>query len=216
LLAALGTVVTAWLIPSAAALQAQRPLATIVTVGGNAEIFRRSTGAWIPAMLRDDLRAGDGARTGSGRLTLRASSAESLRLDVKSELFVLADGSSPAGAARVRLDVGRLWLAVRKSSPDAVLLAVMAGATALSTPGGGVAIELRPDGAVRIAVAHGTATATGQDWTRTLVQDQELTVSPTAPPARPVPLERSKRDAPWMKWNEQQDQAGGYGARREE
>lgn len=216
-LIALGVAMTAWLAPSAAAPQAQTPLATIVTVGGHAEIFRRSTGTWIPAVLRDDLAGGDGVRTRSGRLTLRASSAESLRLDVRSELFLAADGDSSADTGlRVRLDAGRLWLAVRSSSPDAIPIAVTAGMVTVTTRGGGLTIGMSPDGSVHIGVAHGTATATGRDWTRTLAQDQELVVPATAPPERPVALKRSKRDAEWMKWNEQQDQAGGYGARRTE
>jgi hypothetical protein len=37
-----------------------------------------------------------------------------------------------------------------------------------------------------------------------------------APKKDVVKLKRDKRDAGWLKWNEQQDLAGGYGSRRVE
>ena len=40
-----------------------------------------------------------------------------------------------------------------------------------------------------------------------------LLVPPVGAPKETGRLKREKRDAEWAKWNEQQDRAGGYGAR---
>ncbi len=55
----------------------------------------------------------------------------------------------------------------------------------------------------------------GEGWQRALTQDQELLVPPVGPPNEMGKLKREKRDVEWAKWNEQQDRAGGYGARIE-
>jgi hypothetical protein len=217
LLVALGMTVAFWLPARDATAQAREPLATIITVGGHAEIFRRSTETWTDATLRDEVTEGDGVRTRSGRLTLRVSSGEVLRLGPRTQVFLSADGEAPAGGRpRARLDGGRLWLAVRSTSPVPVPIDVGAGIASVTTRGGGISIEINPDGSVRIGVAHGSATVEGREWTRALAQDRELIVPAAGAAGRLGAVKRGQRDAEWMKWNEQQDQAGGYGARRAE
>jgi hypothetical protein len=81
--------------------------------------------------------------------------------------------------------------------------------------GGGTSIGTNPDGSVSVSVYHGAALAAGEGWQRPLGQDQVLVVPPSGAPRETVALKRDKRDAEWAKWNEQQDSAGGYGARLE-
>jgi hypothetical protein len=72
---------------------------------------------------------------------------------------------------------------------------------------------MNADGSVTVAVYHGVTTVSAADWQRDLVQDQQVVIPPAGPPKEVVPLKREKRDAEWAKWNEQQDSAGGFGAR---
>ena len=72
---------------------------------------------------------------------------------------------------------------------------------------------MNPDGSVLVSVYHGGVTVSGEGWQRALTQDQRLLVPPIGAPKETVLLKREKRDAEWAKWNEQQDSAGGYGAR---
>ena len=74
---------------------------------------------------------------------------------------------------------------------------------------------MNPDGSVAVSVYHGAAMVSGEGWQRPLAQDQELVVPPAGAPKETGALKRDKRDAEWVKWNEQQDRAGGYGARIE-
>jgi hypothetical protein len=76
---------------------------------------------------------------------------------------------------------------------------------------------MNPDGSVLVGVYHGSVTCAGAGWERALGEDQELLVPAAgAPKKEVVKLKRDKRDVEWLKWNEQQDLAGGYGARRPE
>ena len=74
---------------------------------------------------------------------------------------------------------------------------------------------MNADGSVTVAVYHGATTVAAAGWQRDLAQDQQVVIPPSGPPKEIVPLKREKRDAEWAKWNEQQDRAGGFGARIE-
>lgn len=190
--------------------------AQIVTLGGRAELSRKASPAWTAAVLRDELSVGDGVRTAAGRLTLTTTSGQALRFGPRTQVFLVSgDASTPGRPTRVRMDGGRLWAAVMTSSPEDRQLAVQAGPATVTVLGGGVGIAMNPDGSVVVSVYHGRASIGGDGWQRVLIQDQELIVPATGAPKDVIAVKRDKRDADWIKWNEQQDSAGGYGARVE-
>jgi hypothetical protein len=205
------------LLSSGAMAQSRGLLATIVTLGGRAEIIRKTGSAWADAALREELFGGDGVRTLAGRVTLHLSNAEALRLGPRTQVFFSAgDGRAGGGSTRVRMDGGRVWLSVPSSAPAATGIELRAGPVSVSGRGGGASITMNPDGSVLVGVAHGTVICVGEGWARALTQDQELLVPAAGMPRGATTLTRGKRDAEWMQWNEQQDLAGGYGARRAE
>jgi len=217
LLLTLGVSAALWLLPSGAVAQSRELLATIVTLGGRAEILRKTGSAWADATLREELFEGDGVRTLAGRLTLHLASAEALRLGPRTQVFFLAgDGRTGGGSTHVRMDSGRLWLSVPSSGPAAARVELRAGPVSVSGRGGGASITMNADGSVLVGVAHGSVISVGEGWARALTQDQELLVPAAGMPKGATRLTRDKRDAEWMKGNEQQDLAGGYGARRAE
>jgi hypothetical protein len=166
--------------------------------------------------LRDQISAGDGVRTIAGRLVLRTGSGQALRLGARTPVFFVApDAAAPPGPTRVRMDGGLLWISVTPLSPPSTQLEVRAGPVTVTVRGGGASIGMEPDGSVVVAVYHGAANAAGEGWQRELVQDQQILVPPTGAPKEITKLKREKRDAEWAKWNEQQDKAGGFGARVE-
>jgi hypothetical protein len=185
-----------------------------VTVGGTAELSRRGAPAWQRASLRDEVDAGDGARTAGGRLTLRTASGQSVRLAPRSQVFVLDGGG--AGPIRLRLDTGRIWVAVTPNAVASNQIEVRAGPAAVLVRNGGAAIAMNADGSISIGVSHGAATCSGSGWERSLAEGQELVVPAAGAPKEPAKLKRDKRDVDWLKWNELQDVAGGYGGPRPE
>jgi ferric-dicitrate binding protein FerR (iron transport regulator) len=201
--------------PCLAAAQPQELPAKIVTLGGRAELSRKSA-PWAAAALRDELSAGDGVRTIAGRLTVRTASGQSLRLGARTQIIFAADDAPAApGPTRLRMDGGLLWVSVMPNSPLSTHIEVRAGPATVTARGGGVSIGMNPDGSVVVAVYHGAVSVSGEGWQRALTQDQELLVPPVGAPKETGKLKREKRDAEWAKWNEQQDRAGGYGARIE-
>lgn len=197
--------------PALAPAQPAELPAKIVTISGRAEASRKSA-PWTAVTLRDEVGAGDAVRTVGGRLTLRTPSGQSLRLGAKTQVaFAPLEVGAPT---RVRMDNGILWVAAMPNNPAP--LEVKAGPVTVLTRGGGATIAMNPDGSVLVALYHGTATASGDGWQRPLAQDQEILVTAAgAPPKEIAKLKREKSSAEWAKWNEQQDQAGGYGARVE-
>ena len=73
----------AW--PCLAAAQPQELPAMIATLGGRAELSRKS-GPWAAAALRDELSAGDAVRTIGGRLTVLTASGQALRLGARTQI----------------------------------------------------------------------------------------------------------------------------------
>jgi hypothetical protein len=70
---------------------------------------------------------------------------------------------------------------------------------------------------VAVRVYHGMAECAGpgttRQWNRTLASEQELSVSSAGVPREVRELKRDKLDAAWVKLNEEQDLAGGYGGK---
>jgi hypothetical protein len=202
--------------PDLAAAQPQELPAKIATLGGRAELSRQS-GPWAAAALRDDVSAGDGVRTIAGRLTLRTASGQSLRLGARTQIVFAAANAAPpvAGPTRLRMDSGLLWVAVIPNSPLSSHIEVRAGPATVAARGGGASIGMNTDGSVLVAVHHGEVSVSGEGWQRALTQDQQLLVPTVGAPKQTEKLKREKGSAEWAKWNEQQDRAGGYGARTE-
>jgi len=198
----------------AATAQSHELPTTIVTLGGRADVSR-NPGAWAPAALRDELSGGDAVRTVAGRLTLRTGSGEVMRLGPRSLVALVTPGTGATGGPTwARLDAGRVWISVLPGSPRAARIALRAGPVTVTAQNGGAGVAVNPDGSALVSVYHGAVTCAGDGWQRVLTQDQELLVLlGAAPPKNVARLKRDKRDQEWIAWNEQQDQAGGYGAR---
>jgi FecR-like protein len=214
---ALGVTALVCLAPAASLAQPRELPAVIVTLGGRAEISRKAAPAWKDAVLRDELFEGDSVRTVAGRLTLLTSSSQAMRLGPRTQVsFEEAGAPSDSAPVRVRLDGGRVWIAVLPGSSAASQLEVRTGPVTVIARGGGALVTRNPDGSVLVGVYHGGVVCEGTGWERALRQDQELLVPPAGAPKELAVLKRDKRDADWIRWNEQQDMAGGYGARRAE
>lgn len=187
--------------------------AQVVTLGGPAEVHKKGASAWAPAALRAELGEGDSVRTQvGGRITLKTASGQALRLGSRSQLAILP-GETEAAPTRVRLDNGWLWIAVTPNSPPATQIEVRAGPGVVTIRGAGVGLRRGPDGAVLVQVHHGSAVCAGPDrqWERTLTGPQELLIPASGVPGAPVALTVDKLEATWVKWNADQDLAGGYG-----
>ena len=189
--------------------------ARVVTVSGQAELSKKGTPGWSAAALRAEVGPGDAARTLGGRLTLRTASGQAVRLAPSSRLTLL-EGGDAERPTRVRIDGGSVWVAVMPASPPAEQIEVRAGALSCTVTGSGVGITLARDGSVLVRVYHGAAECAGdaqRRWIRALSGEQEMLVVGGGMPGDVRALVRDKPDAAWVKWNEEQDFAGGYGGR---
>ena len=109
----------AW--PCFAAAQPQELPAKITTLGGRAELSRKSA-PWTAAALRDELSAGDGVRTIAGRLAVRTASGQSLRLGARTQIVFAADNAPVTpGPTRLRMDGGLLWVCRHAEQPRSPL-----------------------------------------------------------------------------------------------
>jgi ferric-dicitrate binding protein FerR (iron transport regulator) len=184
-----------------------------VTLGGPAELHKKDAPAWGPAALRDELGVGDSVRTQvGGRITLKTASGQAVRLGSRSQVAILAS-EVEAGPTRVRLDNGWLWVAVSPNSPPPTQIEVRAGPGVVTVRGAGVGLRRAVDGGVLVQVHHGSAVCAGPEkqWERTLTGPQELLIPASGAPGAPVPLTVDKLEMTWVKWNADQDLAGGYG-----
>jgi len=189
--------------------------AQIVTIGGAGEVHRKDTPTWVPAELRGRLGEGESVRTQvGGRIALKTESGQALRLGSRSQLAFLpsAPGAEP-GPTRVRLDNGWLWIAVTPNSAPPTQIEVRAGIAAVTVRGAAVGLRRGPDGSLLVQVHHGSAVCAGPDrqWERTLTGPQELLIPATGTPGAPVKLAVDPLETTWVKWNADQDVAGGYG-----
>jgi len=210
-----GLVLLAGLSGGAAWAQPKELPAQIVTLGGAGEVHRKDTPAWAPAELRARLGEGDSVRTQvGGRIALKTASGQALRLGSRSQLaFLPSPPSAEPGPTRVRLDNGWLWIAVAPNSPPPTQIEVQAGTALVTVRAAGVGLRRGPDGSLLVQVHHGSAVCAGPDrqWERTLTGPQELLIPAAGTPGKPVPLAVDKLEATWVKWNADQDVAGGYG-----
>ena len=202
-------------VASAASAQPKELPARLVTLGGVAELHRKDTPAWTPAALRADVAEGDSLRTQlGGRVTIRTASGQALRLGSRSQIALLpAEGDAEPGPTRVRLDGGWLWVAVMAGSPASSQIEVRAGSATVTVRGAGVGIRRGGDGALLVQVHHGSVVCAGpsKQWERTLTGPQQLTVPASGMPAQPIALAVDPLETTWVRWNADQDVAGGYG-----
>jgi len=186
----------------------------VVTVAGQAEVYSGTGSAWKAAGLKAELGPGDGARTvAGGRLTLRTPSGQAVRLAPFSRISLLDEGAASDQPTRVKVEGGSVWAAVMPGTPARETLEVAVGALTVTVSGSGVGITLQRDGSVLVRVYHGRATCAGsgrRGWERTLVAEQEMLVSSAGAPGDVRTLTRDKPEPDWVKWNEEQDVAGGY------
>jgi hypothetical protein len=193
--------------------------ATIVTVAGAADVLRAGRPAWAKVELRDELTEGDAVRTGaSTRLSLKTAGGHGLRLGPGTRLTLQADGAGSGGrAARVRMTGGWLWVAGLPAAGSQSQLDVGVGPVTVGLLRGGAAIRVNRDGSVLVRVHHGAVICSGpgdrREWERPVGQQQELAVPITGAPGATRPLTPEPAEVEWVKWNEDQDRAGGYGAR---
>lgn len=211
--------VLAALWPAEAAAQPKELPATVATLAGASEVFAKGADKWAPAKLRTELREGDGARTlVAGRLVLRTGNGHALRLAQLTQVFLAGNDLGAADQPlRVRLDGGWLWVAVTPGTAPRAKAEVRAGPVTVAVRGTGAGIRINRDGSVLVRVYHGAAECagpgTGRQWTRALADEQELSVASGGVPGDVRTFKRDKVDAAWIKWNEEQDRAGGYGGK---
>jgi FecR-like protein len=188
----------------------------IVTAAGHAELSKGSPPAWSVATLRAELGPGAATRTLLGRLTLRTTSGQEVRLGPHSWIS-LPEGEAADQPTLLKMGAGSVWMAVMPGSPAPEQLEVQTMGVTVTVRGGGVGITLGQDGSALVRVYHGTAECAGpgagRQWTRALADGQELRVSSAGRPDETRKLALDKLDADWVKWNEEQDVAGGYGGK---
>jgi len=188
----------------------------VVTVSGRAEVSKGSTSGWSAARLRAELEPGAAARTLQGRLTLTTASGQELRLAPLSRI-ALPEAGATDQPTRVTMEAGSAWVAVAPGSPPREQLEVQTPVVTVTVRGSGVGLTLGRDGSVLVRVYHGAAECAGpgpeRQWHRLLGDGQELLVPGAGRPGETRTLIRDKLDADWVKWNEEQDLAGGYGGK---
>src|SRR6266545_1667662 len=175
---------------SAGAQPAELP-ATVVTLTGKVELYKKGDTKWTTAELRDELREGDGLRTSPAvRATLRTGGGQSIRLAALTQVFIVPSagtGVAPQPVS-VRLDRGWLWVAVRD---------------------GGVGFRLNRDGSAIVRTYHGLAVVRSSSpagtWERSLPELQEVLVPAAGPPAENRKITREEGEGLWVLWNEEQD-----------
>jgi hypothetical protein len=192
--------------------------ATVVTVAGSAEALGKGRSAWARVELKDELVEGDAVRTGATtRLSLKTAGGHGLRLGPGTRLTLQADGDGGGRAPRVRVTGGWLWVAGLPAADSRSQLDVGVGPVTVGVVRGGAAIRVNRDGSVLVRVHHGAVICSGpgdrRDWVRPVGERQELAVPVAGAPGAVRPLTPEPIEVEWVKWNEDQDRAGGYGAR---
>ncbi|HYB41235.1 MAG TPA: FecR domain-containing protein, partial [Candidatus Methylomirabilis sp.] len=177
--------------------------------------FRKGGSAWTHASLRTALDVGDGVRTmADGRVSLRSVSGQSLRLAPLSRILVVETAADQP--TRVKMEGGSVWVSVLPTSPPRENIEVVTGLVGVTVRDGGVAITVGRDGSTSIRVYHGRAECSGRTvekaCTRALAGGDELLVLAGGESPQ---IQKINRDKPndWVKFNEDQDWAGGYGTK---
>ncbi|HTY76281.1 MAG TPA: hypothetical protein VMI34_00555 [Candidatus Bathyarchaeia archaeon] len=208
--AVLVTMLAMW--AGAAAAQPRELPATVVTLTGKADWYKKGDTKWNTVELRDQLDVGDGLRTNPMvRATLRTAGGNAIRLAALTQVFFVAP---PAGAPEpqpvlVRLDRGWLWVAVTPGMHAVAPVEVIAGPVRVAVRDGGIGFRFHRDGSILVRTHHGLAELRSSDasarWTRNLPADQEVLVPPAGPPEPNRPLTREQAESNWLLWNEEQD-----------
>lgn len=196
---------------SAGAQPAELP-ATVVTLTGKAELYKKGDTKWVTAELRGEVREGDGVRTSPVvRTTLRTGGGHSIRLAALTQVFILASAgaSTDPQPVRLRLDRGWLWVAVTPGVHARAPIEVIAGPARVAVRGGGVGFRLNRDGSAIVRTYHGLAVVRGSDpagaWERSLPELQEVLVPPSGPPPDNRNITKEEGEGLWVLWNEEQD-----------
>jgi len=195
-----------------AAAQPKELPATVATLTGKAEMYKKGDTKWNPADLRNQLNEGDGLRTGpSVRATLRTAGGHAIRLAALGQAFLVAppQGAPEPQPVRVRLDRGWLWVAVTPGIHAQAPIEVIAGPARVAVRDGGIGFRLHRDGSVLVRTYHGLAVVRGSDpsasWERSLPEQAEVLVPPSGPPAENRTITRELAENSWLLWNEEQD-----------
>lgn len=195
-----------------AAAQPKELPATVATLTGKAEMYKKGDTKWNPADLRNLLNEGDGLRTGPGvRATLRTVGGHAIRLAALGQVFLVAppQGAPEPQPVRVRLDRGWLWVAVTPGIHAQAPIEVIAGPARVAVRDGGIGFRLNRDGSVLVRTYHGLAVVRGSDpsasWERSLPEEAEVLVPPSGPPAENRKISRELAENSWLLWNEEQD-----------
>lgn len=196
---------------SADAQPAELP-ATVVTLTGKVELFRKGDTKWGPAELRDEVREGDGVRTSPAvRTTLRTGGGHAIRLAALTQVFLVPSvgvGTDPQ-VVRVRLDRGWLWVAVTPGVHAQAPIEVVAGPARVAVRDGGAGLRLNRDGSVIVRAYHGLAVVRGSSpagtWERSVPELQEVLVPASGPPPENRKITKEEGEGPWVLWNEEQD-----------
>src|SRR5215468_3868525 len=173
------------------AIASESPL-RVVTVGGRAEVALPGAPGWTAARIRTEVGSGGAARTQRGRLTLMTGSGQALRLAGISQV-TLPEGGASDLPTRVRLDAGTMWVAVLPGTPPKEQLEVQTATASVLVGTGGTEITAGRDGTVLVRVFHGKTACTGvgaAQWSRTLVDGQELLIPPTGQPGPTGKIDR--------------------------
>jgi hypothetical protein len=186
--------------------------ATVVTLTGKVELFKKGDTKWGPAELRDEVREGDGVRTSpSVRTTLRTGGGHAIRLAALTQAFIVpsAGAGTDPKVVRVRLDRGWLWVAVTPGVHAQAPIEVVAGPARVAVRDGGVGFRLNRDGSVIVRTYHGLAVVRGSSpagtWERSLPELQELLVPASGPPPENRKITKEEGEGLWVLWNEEQD-----------
>lgn len=193
-----------------AAAQPKELPAMVVTLAGPAEALNRGATVWFPARLRAEVDAGI-RMTAIGRAALRTGGGHAIRIGSLTEI-ALSDGEGDQ-PLRVKLEAGRLWVAVSPRASARPGVEVLAGPVTVRVRGSGVSLRTEKDGGVLVRVYHGLAScaaAEGAEWRRELKGGEELVVPPAGRPGETRKLTREDAETLWVKWNEEQD-TSGYG-----
>lgn len=207
----------AWAV-SASAQPAELP-ATVVTLTGKVDLFKKGDTKWGTAELRDEVRVGDGVRTSPAvRTTLRTGGGHSIRLAALTQVFIVDGGGAGIDLqpVRLRLDRGWLWVAVTPGIHAQAPIDVVAGPARIAVREGGVGFRINRDGTVLVRTYHGLAVvrgaSLGTSWERGVPDQQELLVPASGPPPENRKLSKEEGEGLWVLWNEEQDYVA-YGGR---
>lgn len=184
--------------------------AVVATLSGPSEALNRGATVWVPTRLRAEVDAGI-RTTAIGRAALRTVGGHAIRIGSLTEI-ALSDGEGDQ-PLRVKLEAGRLWVAVSPKAAARPGIEVTAGPVVVRVRGGGVSFRTERDGGVLVRAYHGAASCSGSEgagWRRDLKGGEELVVPAGGRPGEPRRLTRDDNETLWVKWNEEQD-SSGYG-----